>query len=160
MDNNDIELEHTLNTTDECSKSAHHDWLGLIRKCLKLVPFAKFVDSMEAILISILAFPFLATLDNVDKVNSNSIERAGSLGVERTVRNDLCHLGLNTSVAEAVGEVAQDEADSLGVGRQVLHSFLGWVSPDSVSIHLCDDAVRLGSVRFLKGCTKAAKLMV
>ena len=24
MDNNDIELEHTLNTTDECSKPAHH----------------------------------------------------------------------------------------------------------------------------------------
>ena len=124
------------------------------------MPFAKFVDSMEAISISIPAFPFLATLDNVDKVNSNLVERAGSLGVGRAAQNDLCHLELNTSVAEAVGKVAQDEADSLNVGRQVLHSFLGWVSPDSVSIHLCDDAVGLGSVRFSKGCTKAAKLMV
>ena len=124
------------------------------------MPFAEFVDSMEAILISIPAFPFLAALDDVDKVNGNSVERAGSLGVGRTARNDLCHLGLNASVAEAVRKVARDEADSLGVGRQVLHSFLGRVSPDSVSIHLCDDAVRLGSVGFSKRCTKAAELMV
>ena len=160
MDNNDIELEHTLDTTDKCSKLAHYGWLGLIRKCLKLVPFAEFVDSMEAILIFILAFPFLATFDNVDKVDSNLVEQAGSLGVEKTAQNDLCHLGLNISVAKAVGEVARDEADSLGVGRQVLHSFFGQVSPDSVSIHFRDDAVGLGSVGFLKGCTKAAKLMV
>ena len=106
MDNNDIELKHTLDTTDECSKPAHHGWLGLIRKCFKLVPFAEFVNSMEAISISIPAFPFLATLDNVDKVNSNLIEWAGSLGVRRTAQNDLCHLGLNTSVAKAVGKVA------------------------------------------------------
>ncbi len=128
MNNNDIKLKHTLDITDKCFEPAHHGRLGLIRKCLKLVPFAEFVDSIETISISIPAFPFLATLDNVNKVAGNLIESAGSLGVRKTAQNDLCHLGLNTSVAEAVGEVAQDEADFLGVGRQVLHSFLGRVS--------------------------------
>ena len=156
LNNNDIELKHTLDTTNECFESAHHGRLDLIRKCLKLVPFAEFINSMESISISIPAFPFLATLDNIDKVNGNLIEQANSFEVGRTAQNDLCNLGLNTSVTETVGEVAQDEADSFGVGRPVLHSFLERVSSDSVSIQLCDDAVGLGSVRFLKRCTKAA----